>query len=140
MLSYSVQQVATASVGDQSACTKQAYRIYDVLTGNGCAVTYTDGDCRALFDIAIRNLNQDLEKCERTDYVTLCRIKPPASIFSFTGCSSVGDGAKLTKADCEAQASQDYTFYGADGSKSFYEAKNSKCINAIGYNCHNLCR
>ncbi|KAF1799967.1 hypothetical protein V8B55DRAFT_1543132 [Mucor lusitanicus] len=139
MALFASHQVSAAAIGDQQACIKRAYGIYDGFTKRGCNVERGEAACRGLFDFAIKNLNEDLDKCERSDYVTLCRIVPSGGFFSFTSCSSLNGGGKLTKAACEAEASKDYMFYGADGSKTLFKAGDSRCINTIDYNCHDLC-
>ncbi|KAL9553888.1 hypothetical protein MBANPS3_003060 [Mucor bainieri] len=122
------QQVSAAAAGNQEACIANAYKVYDFFTKSGCGVNTGADECRKQFDFAIKNLNNDLDKCGRSDYVTLCRIQPSGGFFSFSSCSSLSGGGKLTKADCEAQASQDYTFNGADGSKTVFEARNSRLL------------
>ncbi|KAK4511609.1 Family of serine hydrolases 3 [Mucor velutinosus] len=137
---FASHQVSAAAIGNQNACIQQAYRVYDFFTKNGCDIKKGEEACRNSFDFAIKNLNADLDKCERSDYVTLCRIVPSGGFFSFSSCSSTSGGGKLTKADCETEASKDYMFYGADGSKTLFKAKDSRCINQIDYNCHDLCK
>lgn len=139
MVILTSQQASAAAISNQDECIKRAYVIYDGFTRYGCDVKKGEQACSALFNLAINNLNADLDKCERSDYVTLCYIKPSGGFFSFSGCSSVKGGSKLTKAQCEAEASKNFTFHGEDGSETLFEAKNSRCINAIDYNCHDLC-
>ncbi|KAL7326741.1 hypothetical protein PS15p_209031 [Mucor circinelloides] len=132
------QQASAAAISNQDECTKRAYGIYDGLTRYGCNVK-EENACSNLFNFAISNLNADLDKCNRSDYVTLCYIKPSGGFFSFTGCSSVSGGGKLTKESCEAEAKKGYIFNGEDGSQTTFEAKYARCVNTIDYNCHDLC-
>lgn len=137
---FANQQVSAATVVNQEKCMTDAYDVYDNLTKGECDAKQGAEACRKRFDFAIRNLNRDLDKCARSDYVTLCRIVPSGGFFSSTHCSSVSGGGKLTKAKCEAEASKDYTFNGADGSSTLYKAGNSRCINTINYDCFKLCQ
>ncbi|KAL9553971.1 hypothetical protein MBANPS3_003033 [Mucor bainieri] len=122
------QQVSAAAVGNQDACVKQAYAIYDGFTRNGCNVNRNDQEevCRTKFETAIRDLNRNLDECGRSDYVTLCRLIPGGGFFSFSKCSSLQEDHKLSKADCEAKKSQDYLFTGVDGAKKVFKAGDSK--------------
>ncbi|KAL9553972.1 hypothetical protein MBANPS3_003034 [Mucor bainieri] len=133
------QHVSAAAIGNQDACIKRAYTIYDALTQKGCDVNLGEDTCRARFDFAVKNLNADLDKCERSDYVTLCRIIPRGGFFSSTKCTSVQEDGKLTKADCEVKKAQDFPQKYADGSSLLFKAVDSKCVNTLNYNCHELC-
>lgn len=137
---FANQQVSAAAAGNQQACINTAYAIYDTFTSSGCNVERANAtSCGRLFDFAIKNLNTDLDKCVRSDYVTLCLINPGGGFFSFSTCSSLSGGGKLTKEECEAYRKIDQTFTAKDGSKTLFKAENSRCINTINYNCHNLC-
>ncbi|GAN01384.1 hypothetical protein MAM1_0007d00817 [Mucor ambiguus] len=139
MALFTNQQVSAAAIQEQEACIKRAYAFYDAITKHGCNVNEAEGKCKERFDFGVRTLNDLLDRCQRSDYVTLCRIIPSGGFFSFTRCTSLQENGKLTKAECQAKAREDYVFHGEDGSRSVFKAGDSRCINTINYNCHNLC-
>ncbi|KAL9553970.1 hypothetical protein MBANPS3_003032 [Mucor bainieri] len=114
------QQVSAAAAGNQEACIKTAYAIYNTFTQEGCNVNGNTTACLAKMDFFIKNLNIDLDKCGRSDYVTLCRIIP-APFFSFSTCTSLREDGKLTKEACEAQRRIDYVYNGGGGSKQEFD-------------------
>ncbi|KAL9539520.1 hypothetical protein MBANPS3_010206 [Mucor bainieri] len=118
----SQQVVADAN---HDACIKRAYHFYDSAT--------KDGDN---FNFAIKLLNFNLQQCGDSDSYTLCRIDSGGFFYS---CNALSGGNRLTKAECEAEASKDYLFRGADGSRILYKAQNAKCINSYDFDCLSLC-
>lgn len=135
---FASQQASAAPAENAKQCIANAYTVYDNFTKNGCTYYKTDESCVAGFDYFIKKLNDDLDKCERTDYVTLCHFSP-GSILGDNCSAGIANG-KLTKAECEAEASKDFTQHYADGTSRVYKASDAKCINAIDYDCFNLCR
>ncbi|KAL9553973.1 hypothetical protein MBANPS3_003035 [Mucor bainieri] len=131
------QQVSAAAVANPEACTDAAYKIFEKLLDFGCRANTKAEKCKANFDASIKHLNSELDKCGRSDYVTLCRIQPTGFLFTYS-CHSLTESTKLTKAECETRASRDYTTLGSN--KFVFKAENARCMNSINFDCGSLCK